>query len=194
MTSDSQGKIAVEKLPPGHFTLVRHSDVSVTPDSTGWFNGGKTTFEIRAGETTTLDLGTSNYTVTAHLVWPAGMQRQPNWRPSGTIHTPVPEIPPDLQTNPASVKEKNQLMAQRFNAAYYPVTFNSDDTITADDVAAGDYQLSVNATSPVNAKNLPDGSGAIKFNGVIKIPVPTESMAGTFNAGDVKLEPETSSP
>jgi protocatechuate 3,4-dioxygenase beta subunit len=187
VTSDSQGKITVEKLPPGQFILTRHSAVTVTPESLGWMDGAKTPFEIRAGETTTLNLGTSNYTVTAHLVWPTGMQRQPNWKVSGTFHTPVPEITSELATNPAFAKQRAQAMQQIQKGMFYPTTINNDNTIMVEDVAPGDYQMSIRISLP-KASDSPNAVKTIKLMGMVKVPVPTDLMPGTFDAGDVQLE------
>ncbi len=187
VTSDSQGKITVEKLPPGQFILTRHSAVKVTPESMSWMDGAKTPFEIRAGETTTLNLGTSNYTVTAHLVWPTGMQRQPNWMVSGTFHTPVPEITPEMATNPAFAKQRAQAMQQIQKGMFYPTMINNDDTITVEDVAPGDYQMSISISLP-KASGSPNPVKTIKLMGMVKVPVPTDLMTGTFDAGDLQLE------
>ena len=184
VTSDSQGKITVEKLPPGRFTLVRHSAVSVTPESMSWMEGGKTQFEIRAGETTTLDLGTSNYIVTAHLVWPAGMQRQSNWSVSGTFHTPLPEMTSEMATNPAFAKERAQTIQQIRKAMFYPAAINKDDTIAVEDVAPGDYQLSVKVS---------DNSKAIAQSEA-KLTVSADSPSGTIDLGAVEMKPVLVSP
>ena len=178
MTSDGRERITVEKLPPGHFCLVKHNAVQRTPGMVSWMNGDKTPFEIRVGETTMQDLGMSNKTVTAHLVWPAGIQRQSTWQISGRMNTPVPEFPSETATNSASAKERARLIHQIQNGLFYPVTINGDDSIIVEDVAAGDYQLSVSV-----------GTNFTAFVQVeAKLSVPADPPSGTLDLGAVEMK------
>jgi RNA polymerase sigma factor (sigma-70 family) len=189
VTSGSEGKITVEKLPPGHLNLVRQH-----PIHHGWMNGEKTPFEIKPGETTTLTLGISNYTVTARLVWPAGVQRQADWQISAGMHTPMPPIPPEIMTNQIALKELMQtddFKAARQNARTFQATVNDDDTISVEDVVSGDYELSVLVISQP-ADNFPVAGSRVNFkqvaHGETKLTVPADPPSGTLDAGVIEMK------
>jgi len=180
VTSDAQGKIVVEQLPPGHLNLVRHY-----PVDHGWMDGSKTPFDIKPGETTTLSLGNSDYTVTAHIVWPAGMQRQPDWQISAIIHTPMPPFVAELRTNPAAMQEVMQtpeFKAFQTTARTFQATVNADDTIAAEKVAPGDYELGIYVYSHPDEKTL----NQIAM-GSLKLTVPADPPSGNLDAGTVEM-------
>ena len=190
VTSDAGGKISVDMLPPGNLELVRHY-----PVHNGWMNGQKTPFEIKPGETTTLTLGMSNYTVTAHLVWPNGIQRQAQWQISAAVHTPVPPIPPEILTNQAALKEfveSDEFKSSRKDVKSYPATINDDDTISTEDVVAGDYDLSVSVITtadPGNSKNAPAVANFREMaQGTAKLTVPVDPPFGTVDAGPIEMK------
>jgi RNA polymerase sigma factor (sigma-70 family) len=179
--SDAQGKIVVDKLPPGNLNLVRHYRVTH-----GWVNGTKTPFEIKPGETTTLALGMSNYTVTAHLAWPAELHRQANWQIFAMLRTPMQTIPPELMTNQTALKEfvqSAEYRAAQKNGRNYPATVNDDDTVSAEDVVAGDYDLSVMVSSQ------PDNNTSKQVaQGEIKAVVPNDPQSGTLDLGAIEMK------
>lgn len=149
-TTDAQGKMAIEKLPPGKHGLMRLISFKSHSGNGGWMHGDKTPFEIRPGETTPLDLVLSNCTVKAQLVWPAGMSRQPGQNIHAGLHTPIPPIPPKIMTNQAAMMELMQteeFRTERKNMRSFQGTVSDDGTITIEDVEPGDYQLTVMAMS-----------------------------------------------
>jgi hypothetical protein len=75
LTTDARGQIIVTQLPPGHHNLNRLYPANGNGPGPAWLTGDKTPFEIRPGETTTLNAGSDYYTVTTTLQWPAGMAR-----------------------------------------------------------------------------------------------------------------------
>src|SRR6185312_15700584 len=93
---DASGRIVVDKLPPGKHKLVRIYITVQSPTSSSWSDGDKTPFEIRPGETTTLDFNALEHTVTARFQWPAGMERSPQWHVGALVHT-APLIPFAIQ-------------------------------------------------------------------------------------------------
>ena len=64
---DSSGRIVVDKLPPGNHKLARIYVTIQSPTSKSWSTGDQTPFEIRPGETTTLDFGALEHSVTARF-------------------------------------------------------------------------------------------------------------------------------
>ena len=161
-TSDANGKLIIEKLPPGKHQLMRliHFDA---PDgqSGGWQHGNKSDFEIRPGETTKLELGISNCTITAHLQWPAGMAALPKQNIFAELHTPMPEIPREMMTNQAASMEFMQ--SDAFQAAMkhhrsFPAKVSAEGIITVEDVEPGEYQLSVGVMSgEISSRPPPEG-------------------------------------
>ena len=64
VVTDAQGQFIILQIPPGHHDLTRQVPIPANPGGDAWMDGNKTKFAIRPGETTTLYLGTNNYTVT----------------------------------------------------------------------------------------------------------------------------------
>ncbi|HSY17415.1 MAG TPA: carboxypeptidase-like regulatory domain-containing protein, partial [Candidatus Acidoferrales bacterium] len=181
VTSDAQGKIVVDLLPPGRLNLIRHY-----PIDHGWSDGNKTPFDIKPGETTTISLGTSNYTVTAHVTWPAGLERKPDWQISAAVHTPTPAIPPEVMTNPAAMKElmaTEEFKTFQKNARQFQATINTDDTISAEEVAPGDYELGIYVFSHPT-----DNSFKQIALGSMKLTVPADPPSGNLDAGTVEMK------
>ena len=194
VTTDSEGRITVDKLPPGHLNLVRHIPVHISPGGGGWMDGEKTSFEIKPGETTTLTLGMSNYTVTARLVWPAGMQRQSNWQITVGVHTPMPPLPPEIVTNHVALQELMQteeFKAVQQNARVFQATVNDDDLISAENVPPGEYDLSIFVISQPN-NNSPVAGGMVNFKEVaraeMRLTVPADPPSGTLDVGAVEMK------
>lgn len=149
-TTDTQGKLTIDKLPPGKHELMRLIHFNSSDGGGGWMHGNKTPFEIRSGETTPLDLGISNCTVTAHLQWPAGISRQPGQNVYAGLHTPMPPIPHETMTNQAAMMalmQTEEFRTAQKNMRSFQGTVSDDGTITVEDVEPGDYQLTVTAMS-----------------------------------------------
>ena len=190
VTSDAEGKLIVDKLPAGHLNLVRHY-----PIQNGWSDGNKTPFDIKAGETTTLSLGTSNYTVTAHIVWPAGMERKPDWQIYATIHTPAPPMPPEIQGNPAALKtwrRSDEYKAYQQNAREFTATMNADDTLSAEEVPAGDYEATVNVMTLGDTGTSKPGHQVFNYRPVAlgskRMTVQADPPSGNLDIGTVELK------
>ncbi|MDR3458758.1 MAG: sigma-70 family RNA polymerase sigma factor [Verrucomicrobiae bacterium] len=181
VTSDASGKIIVDKLPAGQLNLVRHH-----PVDHGWSNGTKTPFEIKPGETTTLSLGTSNYTVSAQVVWPAGMPRQPGWQIFASVHTPMPPIPQEIMTNPAAMKELEQteeFKTFQKSARSFTASFNADGTLSAEEVVPGDYELEIYVFSNPGGKDFKQ----VALGGK-KLTVPSDPPTGALDVGPVEMK------
>jgi len=181
VTSDASGKIIFDKLPPGHLKLIRH-----LPVEHGWMDGNTIPFDIKPGETTLLSLGSSNYTVSAHLVWPSGMQHESIWQFHGFIHTPVPTFMRDAMTNAAAMKELEQSEEYKTfqkTAKSYPVTLSADDTASAEEVLPGDYELEIYVFSQPDKNSFKQVAV-----GGMKLTVPTNPGTGNYDAGAVEMK------
>lgn len=198
VTTDTQGKVSVDKLPPGQLLMVRNVPIQVSPGGMGWTEGEKTPFEIKPGETTTLNLGLSNYTVTARLVWPAGMQRQANWQISAAIHTAMPVIPPEIRTNQEALRafiQTEPFATARKSARLFQATINPDDTLTAEEVIAGDYVLSVLVFLRPESDSLVSGQNVKGIaHGSMKLTVPTDPPSGSLDLGAIELKTDANGP
>jgi len=124
--------------------------------------------------------------VTAHIVWPAGLQRQPDWQISAAVHTPAPPIPPEIMTNPAAMKElmaTEEFKTFQKNARQFQATINADDTLSAEEVVPGDYELGIYVFSNPANKNFKQIA-----LGSIKLTVPADPPSGTIDAGTVEMK------
>jgi len=196
-TVDGEGKFSLDHLPATKLRLLR-----IRTEKNGWSSTPETSFEIKPGQTTTLTLGASNYTVTTQLTWPAGMQRQSNWLFHAWVHTPWPPIPPEVRNSEAARAAfmqspefaKYQLAIQnaRQHAQLFPGTVNDDGTVAIEGVSAGEFELSVTASSPQETNNIESG-GTHVFNAVaqveMKVTIPADPPAGTLDLGAVEMTP-----
>jgi hypothetical protein len=185
--------LTLEKLPPRTLKLARYLETG----HGGFSRNAETTFAIKPGETTALTLGASNYTVTAHMIWPAGMQRQANWQFFAGVHSPLPALPPEVMTNDVARQEFMQspefatFQDAQKHAQHFQGIINADDTITVENVPAGDYELSISASAPP-AGNAPDAQGVVHFqtvaNGGSKLTIPPDPPSGTLDLGTIEMK------
>ena len=191
--TDEQGRFLVSQLPPGRHQLIRIYLQPKIGNTTSWMNGDKTPFEIQPGVTTTLNLGASNYTVTARLQWPPGIQRQSQWQIAAFLHTPMPVIPPEVMTNEtarAAFLQTDEFKAARQNTRSYQATINGDDAVSADEVRAGDYVFGV-AVFEVPKGN-PSPGAIVKhenlFQGTINVTIPADPPSGSLDVGVIEMQ------
>ena len=195
--TDAQGRISIPQLPPGQHQLIRLYPQTTGGNAHSWMNGDKTPFEIRPGETTTLNLGAMSYTVTARLQWPAGMPRLPQLRVDANLRTIMPAMPQEVMTNIAArvaFMQTDEYNAALQNAHSYPATVNADDTLSVDEVKPGEYRFSVvvGDSSGLNAPPSSAGAGiGIKriAQGSVNVTVPSNPPSGNLDAGIIELKP-----
>jgi hypothetical protein len=192
--TDERGQFSVSQLPPGKHQLIRLIPVKVTGSgSEGRKYGDKTPFEIRPGETTTLNLGTSTYTVTARLQWPSGIQRQPQWHISVILGTTMPVMPPEVMTNEtarAAFLQTDEFKAAQQNWHSYQATINDDDTISVDEVEAGDYIFAVAVFERFPSNSSAGTVSRFKngFQSTAKVTIPADPPSGNLDAGVIELQ------
>jgi hypothetical protein len=179
LMADAQGHISLPQLPPGHHQLRRIYPFRDDAGESGSWTGDATAFDIRPGETTTLDLAAAKHTVTARLQWPAGLARQTQWQIRASLHT-----------RPWSGEMATP------GGGFYLASVNPDDTLVMDNVPPGDYELSVFVEATAAAQ-LPPGYFAVGKSvqllatGTVAVPVPSDPPIGTVDAGTVALQPAT---
>ena len=176
---DAEGHISLPQLPPGHHQLKRIYPFADDNGESGSWNGDETAFDIRSGETTTLDLAASKHTVTARLQWPAGLARQAQW-----------QVRASLRTQPWTGEMATP------GGRFYLATPNADDTLVLENVAPGDYELSVFVEATPAIQRPPGYVVAgnhvqLLATGTVTVPVPADPPTGTVEAGTVALQAAT---
>ena len=164
--TDAHGEFTISNLPPGTRELAR-TYIRTEGESISMTFGERMPIEIKPGDTTTLNLGASNYVVTAHLQWPAGVQRQLQWHLNALLQ-------PTL---------RNQAGARSL-----PADINSDGTFNVDDVRPGKYQLSVTVSEP--PPSTPGSTLYWKslFHGAVLFTAPSDPATGKMDAGVITLQ------
>ena len=183
--TDAQGHLTFEKLPPGKHKLVRIVPFKFSETSSGWTSADKTSFEIHPGETTTLNL--DEHAVTARIQWPAGMQQQPQWSVSASLHT-MPNIPLEIQTNQAAMMAYTrtpEFRAAQENAHAYQPKLIGENLFSADEVQPGNYTFSV-FVYEVTGTNAPPKRIA---QANASVNVPSEQTSGPIDVGTIQLQP-----
>lgn len=186
LKTNIHGRFTFEGLPPGRLKLVRYFPF-VFETSSGWSSGDKIPFEIRPGETTTLDLASTEHTVTAHFQWPAGMQRLPKWQISASLHT-LPFVPVEIRTNPAAMTayvQRPEFLVARENAHSYEAKLIGENLFLANEVQPGNYTFSIFVYEPLGTNEQPKQIAS----GEISVPVSQDQIPGIIDAGLIPLHP-----
>jgi len=187
--TDAQGQFAIPKAPPGHYKLARVVVTHVSPTSSSSYKLPLTEVDIGPGETTTVTVGASNYTVRVRLRWPDGMKPQVNWRTFATIHTPFPKPPAEISNNPEAMKnwwQTPEVRALSAKARSYPLTENADGAWGVEDVAPGEYPLDVNVTEWSSGGG--PGPNSVRAHAGTTVTVPAEPPSGTLDLGEIVLQ------
>ena len=174
--TDADGHFTFSKVPPGKLKLVLLIRFRDTP---------LTDVDAVPGETKTVTVGA--YTVTAHLGWPADLKRQADWPVFGYIHTPLPPRSADVMSNPqafAAWRETPEVKAAYANMQNYQFTETAEGEMTAEDVPAGSYVLSVNVSEAPT-----DGKAKRLALGEVPFTVPADPPSGTLDLGEIVLKP-----
>ena len=131
------------------------------------------------------------------------MQRQSDWKIFAMVHTPMPPVPPEVMTNQAARQEFMQspefakFQEAQKHAQHYEGLVNNDDSITVENMSAGEYAIFVSASAPPD-NDAPDAQGVRQFKpvayGEIKFTVPTDPPSGTLDAGGVEMKVPPTTP
>ncbi len=183
--TDAQGRFAFPKVPPGRLKLTRL--VSIGSGASCMFTAVELmVVEIRPGETTTITVGGSNYTVTAHLRWPTELKRTPDWRVMAFAY---PAAPPNVMDNPdalATWQKTPDGRAATANIMQHPLMETSDGAFVTEDVAVGRYILYVQVFGPAPART---AFGEPRAWVQVPFTVPADPPSGTLDLGEIVLKP-----
>jgi RNA polymerase sigma factor (sigma-70 family) len=185
--TDATGHLTVDKLPPGKHALIRIFPFK-TPEGSGWSHGDRTSFEIRPGETTTLNLADLEHTVTAHVQWPSGMQQLPQWHLGANLHTTIATIPKEIRGNPTAVTayvRTPEFKAAQEKSHAYPAKLIGDNLFSANEVQPGDYVFSIFVYESTGTNSSPKQIAHAE----VPVSVPSDAPAGPIDAGTLQLQP-----
>ncbi len=185
--TDAQGRFAFPQVPPGRWKLVRlleHKEGA----QTSWAHLPIQEIEVQPGQTTRLLLGAGARPVVAQVRLPEGLQRPPGARLFASIHTPVVQPPAEVRQDPQALHRWMQLPEVRSEmekVRSYFMTENADGTWMAEEVAAGDYLLSVSLLGESGR------DGNLKPIAAAEVPVSVRpgNLDETLDAGEVVLRP-----
>jgi RNA polymerase sigma factor (sigma-70 family) len=185
--TDAQGRFTISQAPPGRHKLARVVVAKISPTMTSSQRLPLTEAEILSGQTTSVTLGASNYTVTARFRWPEGMKREASWRVFAAIHTPFPKPPEHLINNAEALgkwRQTPEIQELAAKARSYPITEEADGSWIASEVLPGDYNLTVNVL------DLPPtgGQGSNRAHAFAAVAVPTDPPSGTLDLGEITLQ------
>lgn len=172
---------------PGHHPLARVIVTRLSPTSSSSQKFPLTEVDIPPGETTTVTLGASNYTVRVLLRWPDGVKRGTNWHIFASIHTPFAKPPAEIINNPEAVGkwwQTPEIRALAASTRSYPLTENRDGSWSAEDIAPGEYALDVNVTERSPA----GGPNSVHAHAETTVTVPTDLPSGTLDLGEIVLQ------
>lgn len=190
VTTDSEGRFAFSKVPPGKHRLVRVITEKVSGTSS-WSNDHPLMeVVILPGETAAVTIGGSNYCVIARFKWPEELNPGTNADVFASIHTtPSLTPPPDALNNPqalAAWRELPEVKADLANRRYYGMTQKADGTWAGDDVLPGSYTMTVSIV-----QQMPAEAGGSKTLAKAEVPltVPPDPPTGKLDLGEIPLQP-----
>lgn len=161
-STDENGNFTFTNVPPRQFYLFLKELPRPLESMIGSHSAHGPALAIRAGETTTVSLDL--YPVTARLIWPAGADRQADWRVQGS-----------LELIPLSGELPSE----------FPLREAEDGTWQAEDVPAGNYTVRFNVFVP----NSESAEGELAWQAEAPLIVPAERFGGVVNAGEIILQP-----
>jgi RNA polymerase sigma factor (sigma-70 family) len=192
--TDDDGRFVFAQVPPG-----KHTVAQSVPQNLGSGRGGMQTVmlrlpqmsmdvEVRPGQTATVTLGNSNYTVTARLRWPADLKREPAMRIMLSLQRPTPVPPAESRNNRGALAawRAQPEIAAAYSAAR-PLVFSeeADGTFVADNVPPGSFNL------VATIAEFPSAGGPPKPLAQARVPVtvPADPPSGTLDLGEIVLKP-----
>jgi hypothetical protein len=180
--TDAQGHFIFAKVPAGKYQVIRL--VSVAPNGFAHQPLPDSEVEIRAGETSTVTLGGSGYTVKARARWPADVIPDKNWEFTASLHTALPPALAELEKDPnAAASLKPEMEEFTRTARNFQASVASDYLLTVENVPAGDYTLSIMAFSESAQPQRP----AFSVYGYFPVTIPAEPANGSLDIGEVLL-------
>jgi len=110
-----------------------------------------------------------------------------NWRVFTSLHTTFPQPPAEIANNPQALSEWRQTPEFRAlvaHAPHYALTEDATGHWNAEDLAPGNYDLTVNVDM------LPaGGQGSNRAHAHATVTVPANSSCQTLDLGEIVLQP-----
>jgi hypothetical protein len=185
---DSEGRFVFPRVPPGAHSLSRAIPLP-PPQENSFSIEHLEGVEIRAGETTTVTLG-SGYTVSAHLRWAEGAIPVTSEEIFAIVQTPYPaELKQLMKGHPAMAELKQSPVFREFvrTARSIQAIVTSDGTVTAEGVRAGEYVLNVMVMPALDARQV--GQRAFpRAKGEMSFTVPAEPPSGSLDLGEIVVD------
>lgn len=185
VATDGEGRFAFPLVPPGKHRLIQVLSGGHMSDGTLFLRSAPLAdVEVAPGQTTTVTIGASNYTVTARLRWPAGFAPNQSWNLS--INLQAQRAPPTA----AAQTGAETLTSRHFSPMLRQIPFapSADGTWVADNVPAGNYSVRA------EAHDQPDpGSGALpqrRAGARMPLVIPGDAPAVTLDLGEILMKPD----
>jgi RNA polymerase sigma factor (sigma-70 family) len=144
--TDGDGRFHYDHVPAGRVKLTRLIRSEMGNGRTSWGHGRSTEVEVTAGETTPVTFGGSGYRVLARAVLAEGNKSALPWQFYGSVHTPIPLPPPEVEKNPEAMKQWWQV-PEHLQAAkamkQFMMALQPDGTLLAEEVEPGDYVVTL---------------------------------------------------
>jgi len=185
VTTDSEGKFNFPRVPWGRLQLIR---LVVTEEGVhkSWIHAPLQTVKVRPGETATVTVGNSGYSIAARLRWPTGVKLDATMRFQGSLRTAFPKPPEAVMKNPEAFEQWAQLpeiRALQKSMRSYVCSINAEGVVTAEDVSPGKYQLGVGYFSTPSDPN----STPVGFEGATEVNIPADPPTGTVDLGEIQM-------
>jgi hypothetical protein len=182
--TDADGKFAFPQVPPGNHSLVEM--VPVPGATAAWTHEPLLDVGIHPGETTTVSLGASGYTITASPRLPADLPHEAGRSVFASVHTPIPTPPAELTNDPAALAQWRATPAFRHairSMRHYQLKETFGGIFTAENVPPGEYVATVVANE-ASTNGIPKIGARIE----LLVTVPADPPSGTLDLGELTLQ------
>lgn len=143
--ADPQGHAVFNSIPPGEWNVRQVRPVVTSAGPTMWQPGRAARVRVEPGESVRVALG-GGYRVTGRIRLPVGFKEPKNSQWIGSIHSGSPQLPVELQGDPARIdlwRQQPEIRESidRENQRSRFLAVNAEGHFTADSVEPGEYQL-----------------------------------------------------
>jgi RNA polymerase sigma factor (sigma-70 family) len=183
VSTDDQGHFVFPQAPPGNLKIIHLAHVPPNGFMHQSLPDGDV--EIRSGETTAKELGSTGYIIKARARWPEGITPSKNWHFFANAFSAPPQSYYQAANDPvalAKLQETAEVQEYTRKALHLQANVTDDYAITIENVAPGDYVVSVDTflEAPGEMRESLHGFSSV-------VTVPTEPTVGTVDAGEITL-------
>ena len=185
--TDAQGHFVFSKLPPGKHKLIYLAHRQISKRSGSFSHEILQDIEIRPGETTTVDVGGSGYSIKMRFQYPPTFKLSDNGTLITQVHTPFPNLPGSITNDAAAIEAwAASPDGQAFKQAFRSFTFSSGENgeWIAENVPPGTY------VAEVMALNFEKGETASHAGAKVDVNIPSDPPTGTIDLGEIQLSLE----